>query len=362
MEGMVIVSHLQFFGGKRILVTGDTGFKGSWLCLWLAELGAEVIGLALPAETHNVLFPDVAKAGLVKHVDCDIRDCDAVRRAVAQAKPEIVFHLAAQALVRRSYAEPQVTFATNLLGSVNLLEAVRGCDSVHALVYITSDKCYVNKEWLWGYRENDELGGRDPYSASKACAELAIHAYQHSYFAQRERFGAASTRAGNVIGGGDRSPDRIVPDAISALLSGESIVLRNPKATRPWQHVLDPLHGYLMLALALVREPKRFAGSYNFGPHETSIRTVDELANLAAKVWGRGDVVHRADPDAPHESTLLHLSSEKAHGLLGWYPTWAFDRAVTEAVTWYREVRDGRAPLDVTRQQIRTFMEELPRK
>lgn len=359
---MVIAPHLEFFAGKRVLVTGDTGFKGSWLCLWLAELGAEVTGLALPVEPYNVLFPSVAKAGLVKHVDCDIRDFEAVRRTMTQVQPEIVFHLAAQALVRRSYAEPQLTFATNLLGSVNLLEAVRGCDSVRTLVYITSDKCYVNKEWLWGYRENDELGGRDPYSASKACAELSMQAYQHSYFAYREGFGAASTRAGNVIGGGDRSPDRIVPDAIAALLSGQSIVLRNPNATRPWQHVLDPLHGYLTLAIALARDPKQIAGAYNFGPHESSIRTVDELARLAAKLWGGGEVVHRVDPDAPHESRLLYLSSEKAHRMLGWYPNWAFDRAVTEAVTWYREVRDGRVPLDVARRQIRTFMEELPQR
>jgi CDP-glucose 4,6-dehydratase len=230
---------------------------------------------------------------------------------------------------------------------------------VRSLVYITSDKCYFNKEWLSGYREDDELGGRDPYSASKACAELAIQAYEHSYFSRREQFGAASARAGNVIGGGDRSADRIFPDTIAAVSTGRPVVLRNPNATRPWQHVLDPLHGYLMLAIALTREPRRMAGAYNFGPHDSSIRTVDELANLAVKVWGGGKVVHRPDPDAPHESTLLYLSSEKARQMLGWYPRWAFDRAVTEATSWYREVSSAGTPLEVSKKQIGSFMSEL---
>ena len=358
MENLVSAAELEFFAGKRVLVTGDTGFKGSWLCLWLAELGAEVTGFALPADPQNLLFPAVVSAGLVEHVDCDIRDLEATRDIVARTRPQIVFHLAAQALVRRSYAEPQLTFATNLLGSVNVLEAVRGCDSVRALVYITSDKCYLNKEWLWGYRESDELGGRDPYSASKACAELALQAYQHSFFAGREGFGAASTRAGNVIGGGDRSADRIFPDTMAALLSGRPVVLRNPQATRPWQHVLDPLHGYLTLAIALTRDPKGMAGAYNFGPHERSIRTVDDLARLAVQIWGAGEVEHRRDANPPYESTLLHLSSEKAHRQLGWYPKWAFERAVAEATRWYRDVRDGGAPLEVSRRQLRSFMQE----
>jgi len=362
VENVVGAGELDVFADKRVLVTGDTGFMGSWLGLWLAELGAEVTGLALPVKPENVLFPQIAAAGLVQHIDCDIRNLDATQRTVAQACPEFVFHLAAQALVRLSYAEPQLTFATNLLGSVNVLEAVRACESVRSLVFITSDKCYLNKEWLWGYRENDELGGRDPYSASKACAELAFRAYNDSFWLRRNGLGAASTRAGNVIGGGDRSQDRIIPDAIAALEAGKPIILRNPKATRPWQHVLDPLYGYLKLGAALACDPKAFSGAWNFGPNEHSIRTVDDLARETAAAWGEGDVMHQPDPNAPHEATLLHLSSDKAHRLLGWRPQWGFARAVTETAGWYRAVHDGAEPLDVSRRQIAAYMRETSAK
>lgn len=353
------MADLSVFSGKRVFVTGDTGFKGSWLSLWLAELGAEVTGLALPVEPANVLFPAVAAAGLVRHVDGDIRDLAAVQRVMNGARPDFVFHLAAQALVRRSYAEPQLTFHTNLLGSVNVLEAVRGCDSVRSLVYITSDKAYLNKEWHWGYRENDELGGHDPYSASKACAELAFRAYADSFFARRPELGAATTRAGNVIGGGDRSVDRIVPDTIRALEDGRPVILRNPRATRPWQHVLDPLFGYLMLGAALVRDPRGFSGPWNFGPEDNSIRTVADLAAEVVKVWGEGAVEHRPDPNAPHEANLLHLSSDKAHRLLGWNARWNFERAAAETAGWYRAVHDGAAPLDVARAQVQSYMKEV---
>jgi CDP-glucose 4,6-dehydratase len=358
MESLVS-ADLDTFAGRRVLVTGDTGFKGAWLTLWLAELGADVSGLALPVTPASVLFPQVAAAGLVRHVDCDVRDLDATRRTIAAAQPEFVFHLAAQALVRQSYAEPQVTFATNVLGSVNVLEAVRACESVRALVYITSDKCYLNKEWVWGYRENDELGGHDPYSASKACAELAFRAYADSFLAQRHGLGAATTRAGNVIGGGDRSADRIIPDTIAALEGGKPIVLRNPGATRPWQHVLEPLHGYLKLAAALVRDPKAFAGAWNFGPTERSIRTVGDLAGEAVKAWGGGEIVHQPVANAPHEAGLLHLSSDKANRLLDWHARWDFARSVAETVGWYRAVHGGEAPLDVSRRQIAGYMQEL---
>jgi CDP-glucose 4,6-dehydratase len=356
---MVSSIDLEFFAGKRVVVTGDTGFKGSWLCLWLAELGAEVTGIALPAKAENALFPSVAEAKLVHHVDCDIRDQVMTRHVIAAARPEVVFHLAAQALVRVSYHEPQLTFATNLLGSVNVLEAVRACETVRSLVYITSDKCYLNKEWLWGYRENDELGGRDPYSASKACAELAFRAYNESFFSKRESLGAATTRAGNVIGGGDHSADRIIPDTIASLEAGKPIIVRNPRSSRPWQHALDPLCGYLKLAIALARDPIAFSGAWNFGPDERSIRTVDDLARLAVMAWGGGEIVHQPDPDAPHESTLLHLSSEKAHRLLGWQARWDFARAVHETIAWYRAVSQGAAPLAVSQRQIKEYMGEL---
>jgi CDP-glucose 4,6-dehydratase len=350
---------LSAFAGKRVLLTGDTGFKGSWLALWLSELGAEVHGLALPVEPGNVLFPAVAASGRVHHIDGDIRDLDTVRAAVDGLRPEFVFHLAAQALVRRSYAEPQLTFHTNVIGSVNVLEAVRLCPSVRSLVYITSDKCYLNKEWLWGYRENDELGGHDPYSASKAAAELAFHAYAASFLNHRAELGAATTRAGNVIGGGDRSADRIVPDTIKALSEGRPVILRNPGATRPWQHVLDPLYGYLKLGAALHQEPKRYSGSWNFGPDDRSIRTVGDLARAVIDVWGEGEVIHQVDPNAPHEANLLHLSSDKAHRQLGWHALWDFERAATETASWYRAVHDGAAPLEVARQQIARYMTEV---
>jgi CDP-glucose 4,6-dehydratase len=358
VEGLVS-ADLDIFAGRRVLVTGDTGFMGAWLALWLAELGAEVSGLALPPKPASLLFPEVAAAGLVSHTDCDVRDLDATRRAVATARPEFVLHLAAQALVRQSYAEPQVTFATNVLGSVNVLEAVRACDSVRALVYITSDKCYLNKEWVWGYRENDELGGHDPYSASKACAELAFRSYADSFLSRRDGLGAATTRAGNVIGGGDRSADRIIPDTVAALEGGKPIVLRNPGATRPWQHVLEPLYGYLKLAAALARDPKAFAGSWNFGPSEHSIRTVGDLAQEAVKAWGGGEIVHQPVAGAPHEAGLLHLSNDKANRQLGWHTRWDFARSVAETIGWYRAVHGGEAPLDVSRRQIASYMREL---
>ena len=334
----VLVSHDIFsaFAGKRVLITGDTGFKGSWLALWLTELGAEVTGFALPADPGCVLAHALGGVKLLRHVDGDIRDLDTVRRVVTDARPDFVFHLAAQALLRRSYAEPQATFATNLLGSVNVLEAVRQTENIRALVYITSDKCYLNKERHEPYREDDELGGPDPYSASKACAELAFRAYGESFLNRRNHFGAAAARAGNVIGGGDRSADRIVPDTIAALEAGQPVVLRKPGATRPWQHVLDPLYGYMRLAVALAYDPRRFGGAYNFGPNETAIRTVDDLARAIVRAWGKGEVVHRPDPAAPHEATLLHLSSAKAHARLGWTTQWNFERAAVETARWYR--------------------------
>jgi CDP-glucose 4,6-dehydratase len=359
MEDLVMAAGLHSLAGKRVLVTGDTGFKGSWLSLWLAEIGAEVTGLALPAERYQILQPALVSANLIRHVDADIRDLDAVRRIVNQIKPEFVFHLAAQALLRRSYAEPQLTFATNVLGSVNVLESVRQCENVKSLVYITSDKCYLNKEWHWGYRENDELGGPDPYSASKACAELVFRAYRESFLSDQAHCGAASTRAGNVIGGGDRSADRIVPDTIAAIETDQAVVLRNPRATRPWQHVLDPLYGYLRLAVALAQDPKAFSGPWNFGPDDSSIRTVDDLAQQIIKVYGRGHLIHRPDPQAPHEATLLYLSSDKAHRLLSWRALWGFERAAAETALWYRAMHDGANPLDVSRRQIATYMQEV---
>jgi len=354
---------LEVFAGKRVLLTGDSGFKGSWLALWLAELGAEVTGLSLPPAPHNLLFAS-ARVGF-RHVDGDIRDLDLVVRALKDARPDFVFHLAGQALVRRSYAEPQATFATNLIGSVNVLEAVRHTDGIRALVYVTTDHCYRDRDWLWGYRENDELGGRDPYAASKACAELALKAYRESFFSARSGLGTASARAGNVIGGGDRAADRVVPDAVAALESGRAVRLRNPAATRSWLHVLDPLCGYLELAAALARDPVHFSGAWNFGPAEDGIRSVEDLARTVVAAWGAGRIEHAAELSPPHEAAALHLSSEKARRELGWRAIWGFERAAGEAVRWYRAVAAGKPPAAAALEQIASYTHDraaaLPR-
>jgi CDP-glucose 4,6-dehydratase len=354
---MVSPNFSEVFRGRRVLVTGHTGFKGSWLALWLHQMGAQVMGYALPPERADDHFNLLGLEKLIDHVVGDIRDAESVNRAFERFRPEIVFHLAAQPLVRYSYAEPKLTFDTNVAGSVNILEAVRACPSIKALVYVTSDKCYRNNEWIWGYRENDELGGHDPYSASKAAAELVFSSYQDSFFHARPDFGAATVRAGNVIGGGDWALDRIVPDAIRALKAGSPILLRNPGSTRPWQHVLEPLSGYLMIAASLLKEPKRFAGAWNFGPRSESIRTVRDLAEAAAAQWGDGKVEVAPQANAPHEAGLLHLNCDKAHQLLGWHPLWDFGRTVAETVQWYRAVTAGAPALEVSSKQIQSYME-----
>ena len=346
--------------GIRVLVTGDTGFKGSWLCSWLLEMGAEVSGLALPPEGEPPLFELLRLRERIDHHDADIRDLDQVRAVFAKVRPELVIHLAAQALVLKSYDEPKLTFDTNVGGSVNILEAVRETASIRALVYITSDKCYLNKEWVWGYRENDELGGVDPYSVSKACAEHVFSAYQQCYFARRDGFAAASTRAGNVIGGGDWAANRIVPDCIRALRDGRAIVLRNPLATRPWQHVLEPVGGYLLLASHLLERGHGLDGAYNFGPSADVVRPVQDLAQAAIAVWGSGELVVQPNPNAQHEAGLLQLVSDKAKGALGWRPTWTFDECIANTVGWYRQVHDGADPVAVTTRQIASFMEKMP--
>ena len=345
------------YAGKRVLVTGDTGFKGSWLVVALRELGATVYGFALPPEHERGHFRLARLDRLVDHVDGDLRDAVAVREAVRRASPEIVFHLAAQPLVRLSYEEPKRTFDTNVGGSVNVLEAVREERGVRALVYVTSDKCYRNKEWLWGYRENDELGGDDPYSASKAAAELVFTAYQRSFFDKRDGFGAATVRAGNVIGGGDWSANRIVPDCIRALLAKEAIVVRNPDSTRPWQHVLEPVFGYLLLGARLLERPRDFVGPWNFGPRAEATRTVGELADEVVRDWGSGSVRVERPEHAPYEAGLLQLNCDKALTRLGWQAVWEFSDAVAMTVGWYKRTADGEDALEVSRSQIADYLE-----
>jgi CDP-glucose 4,6-dehydratase len=356
MEDLVNTVYKNF-KNKRVLITGDTGFKGSWMAYWLHHLGAEVYGFALPPERDYEHYAALGLEKLIYHQDGDIRDFTQVRDFLKKTKPEFVFHLAAQPLVRKSYDEPKLTFDTNIGGTVNILEAVRLTPSVKVLIAITSDKCYKNKEWCWGYRENDELGGKDPYSASKAAAEIVYSAYHDSFFNAKPQFGAASVRAGNVIGGGDWSTDRIVPDCIRALQNNKPIELRNPNATRPWQHVLEPLSGYLLLASRLYEKPKQFGGSYNFGPESREMHTVIDVAKELISVWGAGEIkITKKDSDPP-EAGLLHLNCDKAHHYLGWYPKWGFKKTVEQTTNWYKSIKEGENAGTITREQIIEYME-----
>ncbi len=327
------------YTGKKIFVTGHTGFKGSWLCEWLLQLGGEITGYSLLPQTNPALFNQLGLKKRVRHITGDVRDLHALRDAVRKARPDFVFHLAAQPLVRESYAQPVETFETNLMGTVNLLEVMREVERPCAAVFVTTDKCYENQEWHYGYREEDRLGGHDPYSASKAAAELAINSYRRSFFKQHP-VKIASARAGNVIGGGDWSTDRIVPDSIRALQQDRPIGVRNPRATRPWQHVLEPLGGYLWLAACLAEPSAQthlLASAFNFGPNVEANRTVGELEEEILKHWP-GKWIDQSNPRAVHEAHLLHLATEKAFHLLDWKPVWDFNRSVAETVGWYHAV------------------------
>ena len=355
-----------FYKGKSVLVTGHTGFKGSWLALWLHELGANVTGFALPPNIEPNHCDLIELKQLVRHIEGDIRDLQAVTQALAIAKPEIIFHLAAQPLVRDSYDDPKTTFDTNIGGTVNVLEAIRHCPTVQAAVVVTSDKCYENREWVWGYRENDPMGGHDPYSASKGAAEIVSSAYLRSYFDTNGRgphIGFATARAGNVIGGGDWAKDRIIPDCVRALSKGEPIIIRNPQATRPWQHVLDPLSGYLLLAQRLVEAPVRFSGAWNFGPSSSDQITVRELAERFIASWGSGRIqTPQLTEKAPHEAHLLHLSIDKAVFELNWHSRWDSSTAINRTVDWYKAWNGGTGDMkDISIEQIkacRGFIEE----
>lgn len=346
------------FSGKKVLLTGHTGFKGSWLAFILNEVGAEVTGLALPPVSTVNHFDLLKLNRKINHVIADIRDTAMVTKTVKDFQPEFVFHLAAQALVRPSYDDPVATFSTNVMGSVNVLEAVRQCESVRSLVYITSDKCYENVEWIWGYRENDQLGGRDPYSASKAAAELAFSTYSRSFFNQCQELGSASTRAGNVIGGGDWAVDRIIPDCIRAIQANEPIRLRNPEATRPWQHVLEPLAGYLLLASRLYEEPKQWGGAWNFGPSTQEVRTVKNVAEAIVGHIGKGSIKVEDSNLAVHEASLLQLNCDKANHSLGWYPRWDIEKTLEATALWYKLTMNGEDAELITRAQIKEFFSE----
>ena len=335
----------SFWNGKRVFVTGHTGFKGAWLSIWLHSLGAEVTGYALPPPTDPSLYDLCRVDRLVNSVIADVRDAGRLAAAVAAARPEIVFHLAAQPIVREAYRNPVETYSTNVLGTVHLLEAVRSCKSVRAVVNVTSDKCYENREWVWGYRESEPLGGYDPYSSSKACSELVTAAYRASFFnpadPSGQKAGIASARAGNVIGGGDFAPDRLLPDCVRAVLNGEPIRLRNPEATRPWQHVLEPLSGYLLLARSLHGEERTFAGAWNFGPEDADVRPVSWVVDRFCRLWGCGASRARDEGAHPHEARFLKLDCSKAKGELRWYPRWGIEKALEMMVEWTKAFASG---------------------
>jgi CDP-glucose 4,6-dehydratase len=350
------------YQGKRVLVTGHTGFKGSWLCEWLLLAGAEVYGYALEAPSKPSLFEQSGLPARMRHQSGDVRDLTGLARAIQQSRPDFIFHLAAQSLVKLSYQQPLQTYEVNVMGTANLLEALRGADWPCAVVVVTSDKCYDNREWVYAYRENDALGGRDPYSSSKGAAELVVAGYRSSFFLDHP-VKIASARAGNVIGGGDWASDRIVPDCIRALQSGRPVPVRNKTATRPWQHVLEPLSGYLWLAAGLSGVPgsknTELCSAFNFGPGSEANRTVAELVEEILRHWA-GQWEDKSTQNAAHEARLLQVASDKAHALLRWSPVWQFSKCVQQTVEWYRSPDEKKSEL--TRTQIAGYCEDASEK
>jgi len=352
----------QAFQNKTVWLSGHTGFKGAWLTQWLLGLGAKVQGFALEPEPGPALFTQLNLAAHIQHTIGDVRDPQAVTQSIRAAQPDFVFHLAAQPLVRRSYVEPVATYATNVMGTIHVLEAVRSLEKPCATILVTTDKCYENREWLHGYREEDPLGGYDPYSSSKAAAEIAIAAWRRSFFSNHASR-IASARAGNVIGGGDWAEDRIVPDCIRALQAGRRIPVRNKTATRPWQHVLEPLSGYLWLAARLAQSGSgnpALAAAFNFGPGHDANRTVAALVTEILKHWP-GQWEDQSDPQAVHEAKLLQLATDKAHALLQWQPVWPFPETIRQTISWYRTAAtqpDVAAVRELTRQQIAAYEQQ----
>lgn len=341
----------SFWAGRRVFLIGHSGFKGGWLALWLSELGAEVYGYSLAPNTTPALHDQARLAERVSGEFADICDADRLASSLVAFRPEIVLHLAAQPLVRESYRTPAQTYATNVMGTVNVLEAVRQCDSVHAVLVVTTDKCYENREWLWPYREQDALGGHDPYSSSKACVELLCASWRES-FLKDQGVALATARAGNVIGGGDWSADRLLPDILRAWDAGESLTLRYPGAVRPWQHVLDPLQGYLMLAQALIEQGQAVAQAWNFGPDSEGTATVGEVVETMARLWP-GEARWAVEPSAqPHEAGLLTLDSSMARQRLGWRPSWGLEQALQRTLQWHCAWREGQDMQQFCRAQI----------
>lgn len=347
----------SFWRDKRVFLTGHTGFKGSWLALWLHCLGAEVLGFALDPPSTPSLFETARLDDLIETLPGDVRSLEAVEAAVTRFRPEVVFHLAAQSLVRPSYEDPASTFATNVMGTVHVLEAIRQVNTVRAAVIVTSDKCYENRESpLWGYRESDRMGGADPYSNSKGCAELVVASYRCSFFDDdAPATGLATARAGNVIGGGDWATDRLVPDTMRAFAENHPVHIRHPQAVRPWQHVLEPLRGYLMLARALWTDGNRFADGWNFGPKDEDARPVGDVVNRLIGLWSDGAEAVLAPGPHPHEASFLRLDCSKARTVLEWTPLLGFDTALDWTAEWYRGFYDGADARTLTLDQIIRF-------
>lgn len=359
LEGLAVMGIQEFYRQKKVLLTGHTGFKGSWLSLWLQKSGAQLTGVALAPDTDPNLFSLLSLTRDMRSEIADIRELGRLQKIFAESQPEIVIHNAAQPLVLRSYADPVGTFETNVIGTANVLEAARHTASVRAIVVVTTDKCYENREWEYGYRENDRLGGRDPYSSSKAAAEIVTHSYRESFF-QRAGIGVATVRAGNVIGGGDWAEDRIVPDIIRGLAKDGKVALRQPHARRPWQHVLEPLRGYLMIGQRLYEDGAAWAEAWNFGPRDESVVNVEELTRMAIERWGSGQIEILGAAGQQHEARTLRLDCSKARERLQWQPLFDLHESIATTVDWYKEVLPSReSARDVTSRQIDSYIARM---
>ena len=349
----------SFWKGRNVLVTGHTGFKGSWLCLWLKSLGANVTGYALAPPTQPNLFEQAKVADSLNSVCADIRDLPRLTSVLAERRPEVIFHMAAQSVVRRGYEDPVETYSSNVMGTVHLLEAIRQLKLRCAVVNVTSDKCYENREWVWGYRENEPMGGRDPYSNSKGCAELVTSAYRDSFFPpdslQQHGVALASARAGNAIGGGDWTSDQLIPDLMRGFLAGKSCLIRNPSAVRPWQFVLEPLRGYILLAERLSEDGFRFASGWNFGPTETDAKPVAWIADKLASLWGVGAAWNFDATTHPREAHFLKLDASKAKACLNWHPVLPLESALEWIVEWWRAFQAGADVRHLTQTQIERY-------
>tara|TARA_B110000879_G_C11168130_1_gene512302 strand:- start:1225 stop:2316 length:1092 start_codon:yes stop_codon:yes gene_type:complete len=358
MENLVSMNK-TFWKGKKVFITGHTGFKGSWTVIWLKKLGAIVKGYSLEPNTNPSLFVEANIADNIESEIGDITDIESLKKSIIDFQPEIVIHMAAQPLVRLSYKNPVDTYNTNVMGTVNILESIRFCKSVKALVNVTTDKCYQNNEWDWGYRENEPMGGHDPYSSSKGCSELVTSAYRSSFFSEESSAFIATARAGNVIGGGDWSEDRLVPDILKAFEKKQPVLIRNPLATRPWQHVLEPITGYLMLAENLYLSNKDFSSGWNFGPNDIDVREVGDVLDYFVANWPE-DVSWEVDSDEhPHEAQLLKLDISKARTKLKWQPVWSLDETLQSIIDWHYAWKSKKNMRDVTMNQINEYEKKL---